>query len=583
MVPLASGALRRGAAVFAARQRRALAGYAAPTPDPAPYQEPSSLYTGMELTFLGTSSQICPRGNPSSLALRLQNHSHTQLWLFDAGEGALAQLQRSHLRISQLRNIFITHMHPDHVFGLPGVVMSALAARDAPQQREMAAKARESGHAGGLLPPLTVFGPPGIRAYLRASLGATLPMFREAEMLRIVELVLPKEVLANRRLGGVKPFWGAKTRRLPFEVAAEPLDFLLDPETGNATYDVVDARKEDPRDEVGGGEGEAHVSDARHTAWPASVQAGLISHSVPCVAYVISEDVGQFRFDKEKLAALGLPTDGRTATQHLFQNLLQGNSVEHNGGIIRAADVSRSPRQPRRICICGDTSDASGVEHLAKGVDVLVHEATLRAADTDVARKRGHSSSVSAALFAKRVCAKRLVMNHTSVAYDAQEVRALESEARRVVGVDRAFVAHDMSVFNVPIAEADSPDYNFRSFLGFPRWGQQRLEESKDHPLSFLASTTAQTDENSVAQVDTETMKELDLALPDEGNSWLSVDTREKPPPPLKHVASRESGGELGALSNKQQARMKRIHLTEKDFIAPLKAFSNRRRSFAAV
>ena len=77
----------------------------------------------MQVTFLGTSSGVPTRGrNVSAVALRLPQRS--ELWLFDCGEGTQHQFLRSELRVSQLRRIFITHMHGDHVFGLPGLLAS---------------------------------------------------------------------------------------------------------------------------------------------------------------------------------------------------------------------------------------------------------------------------------------------------------------------------------------------------------------------------------------------------------------------------------------------------------------------------
>jgi ribonuclease Z len=56
------------------------------------------------------------------VALRLPQRS--ELWLFDCGEGTQHQFLRSDLRVSQLRRIFVTHMHGDHVVGLPGLLAS---------------------------------------------------------------------------------------------------------------------------------------------------------------------------------------------------------------------------------------------------------------------------------------------------------------------------------------------------------------------------------------------------------------------------------------------------------------------------
>ncbi|MCP9829874.1 ribonuclease Z [Synechococcus sp. HJ21-Hayes] len=77
----------------------------------------------MQVTFLGTSSGVPTRArNVSAVALRLPQRA--ELWLFDCGEGTQHQFLRSDLRVSQLSRIFVTHMHGDHVFGLPGLLAS---------------------------------------------------------------------------------------------------------------------------------------------------------------------------------------------------------------------------------------------------------------------------------------------------------------------------------------------------------------------------------------------------------------------------------------------------------------------------
>lgn len=474
-----------------------------------PVYKPASSFSGFELTFLGTSSQGCARRYPSSLVVRLRSHSESQAWLFDAGEGALAQLQRSHLRVSQLQNIFITHMHSDHVFGLPSIVMAVLAFR------KDACKAK---------PPLTVYGPPGIRSFLRAALGTTLPNIRGNNLLRIVELALPDNSVLQKKFRRHSPYWKASLRQMPFEEPAErPLEpiaassDLSEPERW--TYELIsqdesqgyDTSKPDQRGlnslrqwNTSGSYSFSNITSHRgavRTASstpkpsahvgppaPATVQAAFVNHTVPCIAYTITENMGGIRFDKEKLESYGISTDGTSQHRDVFQRLAEGQTIVFDGRTIRPEDVARTRRQPRRVCIVGDTSDASNAAHIAQDVDVLVHEATMLASETDIARKRGHSSSRTAAEFAKKINARRVILNHTSVGYTAQHVRMIEAEARAVLGNKPCYVAHDMSVFNVPFQDdSGGPESQFRVFLGHPRW--DRAEIFANAEKAFPTST----------------------------------------------------------------------------------------------
>lgn len=78
----------------------------------------------MKLTFLGISAgSPTQERNVSSIVLDLREE-RGKLWLFDCGEGTQLQMLKAKLSLSKLEVIFLTHLHGDHLFGLPGVLTS---------------------------------------------------------------------------------------------------------------------------------------------------------------------------------------------------------------------------------------------------------------------------------------------------------------------------------------------------------------------------------------------------------------------------------------------------------------------------
>ncbi len=75
----------------------------------------------LAVTILGNNSalQAFDR-HPSSQVVTLNDH----LFLVDCGEGTQTQLARYRIKISRINNIFISHLHGDHYFGLMGLITS---------------------------------------------------------------------------------------------------------------------------------------------------------------------------------------------------------------------------------------------------------------------------------------------------------------------------------------------------------------------------------------------------------------------------------------------------------------------------
>lgn len=104
----------------------------------------------MKLTFLGTGAGLPGRNrNVSSLVLKLLDESN-EMWMFDCGEGTQQQILETTLKPRKVTKIFITHLHGDHLYGLPGF----LASRS---------------FQGGENDAVTIYGPRGLRDYLRVA------------------------------------------------------------------------------------------------------------------------------------------------------------------------------------------------------------------------------------------------------------------------------------------------------------------------------------------------------------------------------------------------------------------------------
>lgn len=74
-----------------------------------------------EVTILGSNSALPAHGrHPTAQVL---NH-HDKLFLLDCGEGTQIQLSANKIRRSKINDIFISHLHGDHYYGLPGLLTS---------------------------------------------------------------------------------------------------------------------------------------------------------------------------------------------------------------------------------------------------------------------------------------------------------------------------------------------------------------------------------------------------------------------------------------------------------------------------
>lgn len=73
------------------------------------------------VTILGSSSAL-PTSHRFPTAQVVRHNE--QLFLIDCGEGTQIQLRRFGFKMGRINHIFISHLHGDHIYGLPGLISS---------------------------------------------------------------------------------------------------------------------------------------------------------------------------------------------------------------------------------------------------------------------------------------------------------------------------------------------------------------------------------------------------------------------------------------------------------------------------
>ena len=172
------------------------------------------------------------------------------------------------------------------------------------------------------------------------------------------------------------------------------------------------------------------------------IVVGQAQHKGECVAYGIVEHDRLGRFDPEVARALGIPEGP------LWGKIHKGESITlSDGRVVAPAELVGPQRAGRRVVISGDTGPSVSVTELARGADLLIHEATFGSDEAERARETGHSTAAEAAGVAREAGAGRLVLTHISARY-SREAPELQAEARAVF--EMTDIARDGMVVEVP-------------------------------------------------------------------------------------------------------------------------------------
>merc|ERR1711879_174160 len=164
---------------------------------------------------------------------------------FDCGEGTQHQVRKSDVKIAKLQSVFITHNHGDHLFGLPGLLCT------------LSGSITEEGRI------INIFGPKGLRLYLRAALSVSASFLNFS--------ICVHELIQE----GDTPSCGEEDS-LVFELPGKNL------------YPGADGLWKLP------------FSDSRIS----SIVAGPLMHTVPSVGYVIEEKAIPGSIDAKKVTPM---------------------------------------------------------------------------------------------------------------------------------------------------------------------------------------------------------------------------------------------------------------------------------------
>lgn len=141
--------------------------------------------TDIRVTLLGTASG--PRAFVDKAGISTLVEAGGERLLFDAGRGSMQRLVQAGFPMNAVTKLFLTHLHSDHVIGVPDLMLSPWAAAPEPKV------------------PLEVWGPPGTRdmmRHLEEAFAFDIHMRRDVDLM-VIDIGV--EVRVKRAAAGVPP------------------------------------------------------------------------------------------------------------------------------------------------------------------------------------------------------------------------------------------------------------------------------------------------------------------------------------------------------------------------------------------
>ena len=157
------------------------------------------------------------------------------------------------------------------------------------------------------------------------------------------------------------------------------------------------------------------------------IKYALVEHSVITFAYALVEKPRFGKFNPSRARELGIPES------NLWKKLQEGVPIEINGKIIDPIKEGIvGPKKPgRKITYSGDLQPCDSLIELGKNSNILIHEATFSQELSEIAADKKHSTSIDAAIDAKKMNAKQLILTHISSRYQ-EDAQKLLDEAKTI-------------------------------------------------------------------------------------------------------------------------------------------------------
>lgn len=147
-----------------------------------------------------------------------------------------------------------------------------------------------------------------------------------------------------------------------------------------------------------------------------------LKHRVPTTGFRFDEAQRSASLIREKIQHLNIPTV-------FFQQLKKGiDCVDLDGTVYKASELTKPAPAPRSYAFCSDTRAFESYVSSIQNVDLLYHESTFMHDMLPRAIETFHSTCLEAALIAKQVGAKKLLLGHYSARY--RELTPLLEEAK---------------------------------------------------------------------------------------------------------------------------------------------------------